>query len=384
MGAAARMVQDWGRAVNDLLPSLHGHTRKALSRFSFAMALAGHCHSGKLAASTPGQAHVASARRAWERLLANDRLDADAAMGELAKAVAQPWAGGGTGGRRLLLVLDETPNQGAGLECLRLGVAYRKRLLNVAAECYPTDEPPRPMPQLIGQMLRKAAAALPPDVAAAQVTLLCDRGLAWPAVLDDLRELGWGHVMRLQGSTRVRLSDGREVAVADLVRRKGQRWSGRAWIFKKAGWRQVHLSVVWDRRCEEPWALAAPPDDAGLRGLRAAEAYLKRGWCEQTFRDEKSGGFRWDQSRVSDPLRAMRLVLVMTLATLLSISLGTWLIKGGRRRELDPHRRRRLSVFQLGLRWLRHRILRHLLSCSSDRDATAPLWPPRLPYLHPA
>ena len=52
------------------------------------------------------------------------------------------------GGRELLLVLDETPN-GEPLRCLRLGVAYRKRLLPVAAECYPTDRPPLPMPKLI-------------------------------------------------------------------------------------------------------------------------------------------------------------------------------------------------------------------------------------------
>ena len=64
----------------------------------------------------------------------------------------------------------------------------------------------------------------------------------------------------------------------------------------------------------------------------------------------------------------------MTLAMLLSISLGTWLIKSGRRKELDPHARRRLSFFQLGLRWLRH-----LLNLSQD-----PAIPPYLPYLHPS
>src|SRR5687768_17652379 len=48
-------------------------------------------------------------------------------------------------------VLDETPN-GERLRCLRLGVAYRKRLLSIAAECYPTDRPPLPMPKLICRM----------------------------------------------------------------------------------------------------------------------------------------------------------------------------------------------------------------------------------------
>ena len=63
----------------------------------------------------------------------------------------------------------------------------------------------------------------------------------------------------------------------------------------------------------------------------------------------------------------------MTLANLLSISAGTWLLKSGRRRELDPHTLRRLSLFQLGIRWLRH-----VLALAEECHL-----PPYLPYLHP-
>ena len=52
-------------------------------------------------------------------------------------------------------------------------------------------------------------------------------------------------------------------------------------------------------------------------------------------------------------LHARRLVLVMALATLLCLSLGTRVIKRGLRKLLEPVGRRLLSVFQLGLRWLR-------------------------------
>ena len=46
----------------------------------------------------------------------------------------------------------------------------------------------------------------------------------------------------------------------------------------------------------------------------------------------------------------------------------------GRRRALDPHTFRRLSLFQLGIRWLRH-----LLALAEN-----PILPPYLPYLHPS
>lgn len=359
---AARMVRQWVASVNVLLCSLHGHTLKALALFSLAMCRCGHCHSGRLAAWAASGALVASSRRRWERLLANPRWDGRAALAELSRAVLAPWAG-----RHLLLVLDETPGRG-DLRSMRLGVCYRKRLLTLAAEVYPKDKPPRRMPALIRRMLRDVAALLPPG---ASVTLLCDRGLAWPSVMDQARRLGWDHVLRLQAQTRLRLPDGREAAAGELVRRRGGRWHGRARVFKKAGWRDAMVSVVWDRRSREPWVLAAPP--GGRRGLRAAEAYAKRAWCEQAFRDEKSGGFRWDASLLSDPRRVLKLIVVVALATLLSLSLGTWLVKSGRRGELDPHRPRRLSLFSLGLRWLCH-------LWSLPRDC--PL-PPYLPYLHP-
>jgi hypothetical protein len=378
------MLQQWTAGVNDLFYSLHGHTVKSLICFSFAMCLAGHCHSGKLALMVQSQAKPASSRRRWERLIANSALDAEAAIEELAFSLLKNWTG-----RKLLLVLDETPN-GEDLRCMRIGVAYRKRLLSLAAECYPTDSPPLPMPKLICRLLRKVAKLLPRDCT---VTLLTDRGLSWPAVLDCCRKLGWGHVMRLQHSTRVTLPSGCVTlpsgcvtlpsgcvtlpsgcvtSAGKLVKHKGQSWHGHARIFKKVGWRNAHVTAVWDPRSKEPWLLAAREDGSG--GLHAALAYAKRNWCEQTFRDEKSSGFQWQQSRITDPIRAFRLVLVMILATLLSISLGTWLIKTGRRKDLDPHRQRRLSLFQLGLRYLHH-----LMVLSRDTPI-----PPYLPYLHPS
>ncbi len=367
---AARMVRQWTAAVNNFFGrSLNGHLVRALACFSLAMCSAGHCHSGKLAAAAVSDAKPASTRRRWERLLADGHLDGSRALRTLSESLLRPWAG-----RELLLVLDETPN-GQSLRCLRLGVAYRKRLLSLAAVCYPTDAPPLPMPRLVCRTLRQVARLLPPE--ARRVTLLCDRGLAWPAVIDCARKLGWGHVVRLQHTTRVALQDGRVVPAGELVRHRGDAWHGRAMIFKKAGWRHARVTALWHPRGREPWLLAADGAD-GPGGLRAATAYAKRNWCEQTFRDEKSGAFHWDQSHVTDPARALRVVLVMVLATLLSISLGTWLIKAGRRRDLDPHRERRLSVFQLGLRWLHH-----LLILANHKDAPL-LLPPYLPYLHPS
>ena len=353
---ATEMVLRWRHGLKGVLPGLHGHVLNTLAVFSVAMALSGHCHSGRLAALAPSpRAKVVSRQRRWERLLGNRRLRPHEAMGMLARALAPPLGGGaGRARRRLILTLDETPGGvGGRLRCMKLSVAYRKRAVPIAFECYEPHRPPVPMPRLLWRLLCRAARALalPPDV---EVTLLADRGLSWPIVLDCCVHLGWHYVLRLQRDTRVRVG-GRVVKAAwELAG-----WRG-AWrlctgveVFKDAGWRRANVAATWEKGCREPWLLVTDLPATFMR----CRNYCKRAWCEQLHRDEKSHGFNWHLSRVRDPSHAQRLVLVMALATLLCLSLGTFVVKRGLRKLLEPARRRLLSVFQLGLRWIRDRLV---------------------------
>jgi hypothetical protein len=334
------MIRPWRKRVrNELLPELHGHQANALADLSFAMTLAAHCHSGRLAACAPGKAHPASVTRRIERLLANDRLDPEAAWPQWARAVLADWAGG-----PIVLILDETPNHNT-LRCLKLTLAYRKRAVPLISLCYALGGQPEPMPKLIKRLFRQVAACLPEG---AEVTLLADRGLAWPQVVDACRRQGWHYVLRLQGPTRVRRADGRETSAAELAPKPGTRWWGDAEVFKKSGWRAARVAACWERDTDGPWLLVSDHPE----GPRLFRRYAKRTWTEELFRDEKSSGFRWDQSHVTDPEHAARLVLLMALATYLRLSLGSRVIKAGLRRFLESGRHRTLSLFQIGLRWL--------------------------------
>jgi len=339
--SARPMIRDWRKHVRDeLLPELHGHQVNALAELSFAMTMAEHCHSGKVAAMAPGDARPASAQRRLERTLANDRLDPDSVWPQLARAVLGGWAG-----RPIVLILDETPNRN-DLRCLKLTLAYRHRALPLLCVCYAPGGQPGPMPQMIRELFRKAAACLPEGAA---VTLLADRGLAWPQVVDACRERGWHYVLRLQGQTRVRTADGREGSAADLAPHPGASWRGEAQVFKKSGWRTAAVAACWLKDCDGPWLLVSDRDD----GPRLFRRYAKRVWTEELFRDEKSSGFQWEQSHVTDPAHAARLVLLMALATLLALGLGSRVIQAGLRRYLESGAKRTLSLFQIGLRWLR-------------------------------
>jgi hypothetical protein len=338
--SALPMIRDWRRHVRaELLPNLHGHQAKALADLSFALAVARHCHSGRLAAVAPGETTPAATQRRHERLLANDRLDPAAAWPQLARAALAGWAGG-----PIRLILDETPNRN-DLRCLKLTLAYRKRALPLWSVCYAPGGQPGPMPRVIRRLLGEAAACVPQG---AEVTVLADRGLAWPQVVDACSRLGWHYVIRLQGQTRVRTADGRECAVAELAPRPGARWYGAARVFKKSGWRAARVAACWERGCAGPWLLVSDRPE----GARLFRRYAQRTWTEESFKDEKSSGWHWQESRVRDPAHAARLVLLMALATYLALALGARVIQAGLRRLLESTRQRMLSLFQIGVRWL--------------------------------
>lgn len=76
---------------------------------------------------------------------------------------------------------------------------------------------------------------------------------------------------------------------------------------------------------------------------------------EQSFRDDQSGGFDLEHTRLQHAERLERLLLAVALATLWCHELGEHVLDTGEtaRTEIDPSHRRALSLFQLGLRWLK-------------------------------
>jgi hypothetical protein len=99
-----------------------------------------------------------------------------------------------------------------------------------------------------------------------------------------------------------------------------------------------------------------------------------RSWIEAGFKDFKRGGWSWHQTKMTDPTRAARLWLVMSVATLLVLSAG-----GYAEAELPPSslpffplpyfpyrcrprtasRPRLLSIFARGLLIILVALLRH-------------------------
>jgi hypothetical protein len=76
---------------------------------------------------------------------------------------------------------------------------------------------------------------------------------------------------------------------------------------------------------------------------------------EESFRDDQSGGFDLEHTRLKDPARLERLLLALAIATLWCHELGEQVLQDQTLQdELDlGGKDRQLSIFQLGLRFIK-------------------------------
>jgi hypothetical protein len=253
-------------------------------------------------------------------------------------------------GQDLTLVFDPTPHQDTAT-ILVLGLVDHKRILPLAWRVVPQREPwAAGLLPVLRAMTREVVAAQPPGCA---VTLLADRGLTSPALIDLCGALGWHYVLRVNvnaaTSNRV-VVDGTERALWELVTGPGQRWGGSVTLFKKAGWRTVELTIWWDRRAAEPWLLVSdrPAGSARVR------AYRRRARAEATYADCKRRGWDIERTKVTAFDHLDRLLLVLHLALWWTQQLGLRAIRAGQRRCFDRADRRDLSLRRLGRAWLDH------------------------------
>ena len=334
---AAWMLSQWTRSVRKLAPDLHGHQAKTLALLALSMCRSGTCQITRMVLEAPVFSKLSSTRRRFERFLANDRLDhVDAAMA-MARSFTRRWSG-----RTVRVLIDETA-LGPWLRCMKVSVACRGRAMPLVWTCYRAEDPPASQPEIVELLLDLARECLPSDT---RVVLMADRGLSWPLLIDRCAALGWDYILRVQGQTVVRLADGSQCPMSRLAPCRGRRWCGAAKVFRKAGWRDCQVVAAWYAKRSEPWLLitSLPPR------LKRCADYRTRMWQEQSFRDEKSHGFHWEQSRVRHPEHAERLLLAMQLAMWMTMLLGTELDRRGWRDRVESTSRPTLSLFQLGYR----------------------------------
>jgi len=166
-------------------------------------------------------------------------------------------------------------------------------------------------------------------------------------------KFGWNYAIRVACNTYITLPDGTSNRLDHVVPENYNRYFQNVLLTREAKL-PTNVSVTWTTdKNDEPEMVAIITDQPACRA-RLRE-YSCRMSIEQSFRDDKSGGFDLEHTRLQHAERIDHLLLAMAIATLWCHELGEFVLKQGDdlRHLVDPARKRTLSLFQLGLRWLK-------------------------------
>lgn len=328
----------WWNEIRQVFGFL-GHWQSfGLALYSYGVVVARESAPSRVAEQLPFVGKADTVQRRLERFLNNERIGW--------QRCCQAWAGWvlrGYQGEHVILLVDET-KLGNHLSAMVVGIAYRRCCIPLAFWCYKADAWPMSQVALILELLRWVAPSIP----VGSIPLVqADRGLGTsPDLLRGIRDLGWYFEVRVQKNTRLKTAEGDEGPLGALVREAGYTWSGHGQVFKKAGWLDCQVLVIWGKQYRESWCLVT--NCPWVTGWD----YGIRYWQEASFRDLKSDGWQWQCSRIWSPDHANRLLLVLALAYAWVLSLGSLVLDDPTLAPLvSKGRQTTYSVFRQGLRF---------------------------------
>jgi hypothetical protein len=328
------LLYQWNEMIAKQFPEMGRWQKRTLASLSYGIGIAENCRLRVVAKHLTGKADAGSMERQLQRWIANERIVMRVIFKWWISWIVQLW-----GKAAFLILVDET-KLSDHVAVMMVGLAYQGSAIPLIWRAYHVEAyPEEGQVALISELLQQVRNVLPEDQA---VLLLADRGLGTsPAWQARLSELNWRYLLRVQRSTLIRLQDHKPQPLARLVG-YGQVWTGRAQVFKKAGWQWKWVYLVWEVGYAEPCCLFSNQPDL------SPDLYTRRFQHEASFRDLKSDGFQWQRSHVWIPAHVERLLLGLALATLWSLTEGTKVI------FLDrlSARQKTLSVFRLGLDYL--------------------------------
>jgi hypothetical protein len=217
-------------------------------------------------------------------------------------------------GKEIALALDAT-SHGDRLVVLAISVLYRGTAIPLAWHVLPANQEGAWTPHWL-RLLALLAPALP---AAMTVVVCTDRGLWSPRLWRAIRDCGWHPIMRIRTDCTVAPTGGPRRLARLLVPGPGHAWVGTGIAFKPEKRQAGTLIVVWQEGQIAPWVLLTDLAPAAV----GVVWYGLRVWVELGFRALKSMGWQWQQTQRRDPDRVARHWLVLAIATLWTVAVGT-------------------------------------------------------------
>jgi Transposase DDE domain len=335
------LLYQWEDEIALHLPSLNGWQAANVALMSYGVIKAEGSQQQKVARQMRGREKVASGTRRIRRFLSNKGLDMAAFFREWSA-----WVVRAVDSQSITLLVDETKIHDQ-LGVMRVGIAWENRCLPLVWQAYRANDaaayPAEGQVGLIAKLLGLVKPSIPDGC---EVLVLADRGIGCsPELCRVVDGLGWHYLFRVTCQTKLVTAQA-DSTIAQQVQ-PGQIWAASGLVFKQRGRIPAYARALWAVGYAEPWALVT-----NHRPLTGHE-YARRNWQEQGFPDLKSGGWHWDESRVRLPDHANRLLILLVVAYVWTVALGSQAVATQRaapliRRHADLPARC-LSLFREGL-----------------------------------
>ena len=289
------------------IDSLAGATLGVMTAASLAVAMIGHALAQARGLVTK------HAVKQVDRLLSNDGIDVWDSFAR--------WVPHQIGGRRNLLVaMDWTAfdhdDQATLVLSLVTGHGRAAPLLWLSVW---KDELKKQRNDFEDAGRRRLADLVP---SGCHVTILADRGFGDQKLFPFLDTLGFGYVIRFRGNIHVTAADGQSKPAAEWVGKGGRARTLRDARVTAKGQPGGAVVCMHAKGMKEPWCLASSARDAPAAML--IRHYAKRWTIEPQFRDTKDlqFGMGLSATRIGEPMRRDRLLLISAFATTLLTLLG--------------------------------------------------------------
>lgn len=334
------------------LPCLNGWQQANVALFSYGVIEAESSQQGAIARAVSCGEQVESTARRFRRWLDNNRVDLAAFFEAWSR-----WVVNSVGTAPITLLVDETKLHDH-IGVMMVGLAWQGRCLPLAWRTYRANsQVDYPAEGQVG-MIRALLEPVKRGIGDKAVLVLADRGIGCsPALCRMVEALHWQYLFRVTCQTKI-VTDLGDYPIARQVQ-PGELWMQSGQVFKQRGRIPAHARALWELGYDEPWALVT--NDAGLTG----HEYARRNWQEQSFRDLKSGGWHWGDSRLRSPAHVANLLVLLVIAYTWMVALGSQAVAAGIAQPLvhrpDGTRRRLWSLFREGLRYFAQVLRRHTI-----------------------
>lgn len=321
MSSSVTSIAQWQKRVAEALPNLSRSQAQVLGLISYGMLVFDGCGMTRLSNGLAKLEQVpasrlrqrlrefyyeAQAKRGKKRR----EVDVQDCFGDLLSGIVRGWQGE----KALALSLDAS-TLGERFTVLNLSVMYRGCGLPVAWIIIPAKQEGSWRPHW-EVLLEKVAAAVPKEW---KVIVMADRGLYAAWLFRAIQRLGWHPMLRVNETLSFRAKgESSFAAIATRVRREGRGWKGRGEWSEEGERMEGTLLVRWEKGYEEQLAVVTDLPE------KEAEAawYQMRFWIEGEYKDHKSGGWGWQQTKMTDAKRAERLWLAMAVAIQQAVLVG--------------------------------------------------------------